>query len=86
MPTIDDYIKKLNEIKLRSYEEYKKQMEYYRTNYPEFYQKLIIAMKEGSRVESSTKFKMFLSEYKWYLIAIGVGIGVIIYLLYLLLR
>ena len=69
---------------MQSLDNYNKTMENYKANYPVFYNQLIAAMQETGKVTKSTGFKMFLGEYKFYLIAIGAGIGVIVYLLLLL--
>lgn len=66
-------------------EQYNQAMENYKTNYPQFYQQLVTAMKEGQKEPASSKLKDFLKEYKFYLAAIGGGVVVIIILLFLLL-
>lgn len=85
MPTISDYVKQLNELKMKSLEEYNQAMANYKENYPDFYQQLVQAMETGGKQSTQGKLKDFAITYKWYLLAIGIGIGVIIYLLYLLL-
>jgi hypothetical protein len=84
MPDISEYIKRLNDLKMQSLDKYNESMKYYETNYPEFHKQLVVAMQESTKRPSGAKFKDFARDYKWYLIAIGAGVGVIIYLLYLL--
>lgn len=84
MPGISDYVKRLNELKMRSLDEYNKAMNNYKDNYPDFYAQLVNAMQESGKQATGGKFKDFLKTYKYYLIAIGAGVGVIIYLLFIL--
>jgi hypothetical protein len=83
MPAIDEYVKKLSELKTRSADEYNRAMNNYKTNYPAFYNQLVQAMGLVPKTKES-KFQGVPGDYKWYLIAITGGIGVIIYLLFLL--
>ena len=83
MPSIDEYVAKLKALKLQSLASYNQAMENYKTNYPAFYNQLVAAMQESSKPAASSKLKEFFREYRFYLIAIGAGIAVIIYLLFL---
>ena len=85
MPDITECVKQLNELKGQSMEKYNEAMKGYQENYPDFYNQLLAAMKESSTQATSTKFKDFVKLYKWYLLAIGVGIGIIVYLVMLIL-
>ncbi|MFA5405923.1 MAG: hypothetical protein WC307_01020 [Candidatus Nanoarchaeia archaeon] len=85
MVDINEYVKRLNEMRTNSSEDYSKAMNNYKTNYPEFYNKLIEAMGLKQKTKQS-RIKEFFSLYKWYLIAIAGGLTVIIYLLYLLMN
>jgi len=84
MPDVTEYIKQLNELKGQSMEKYNEAMKGYQENYPDFYNQLLAAMKEASTQDTSTKFKDFIKLYKFYLVAIGVGIGIIVYLVSLI--
>ena len=84
MPDINEYIKRLNDLKMRSLDDYNKAMAMYRDTYPSFYAQLVAAMETSSKQASTGKLKDFALTYKWYLLAISIGIGVIIYLLYVL--
>lgn len=87
MPDITEYVKKLNDLKLRSMDEYNRMMESYRVNYPDFYNQLVQAMQAQTMPPTTVeKLKDFAFNYKWYLITIGIGVGVIIFLLTLLAR
>lgn len=83
MPSIDEYVARLKALKLQSLASYNQAMENYKANYPVFYNQLVAAMQASSKPAASSKFKEFVLEYRFYLIAIGVGIAVIIYLLFL---
>lgn len=84
MPTIDDYVKQLNALKMKSQEEYNQAMANYKQNYPDFYKQLVQAMEAGGKQSAKGKLRDFVITYKWYLLAIGIGVGVIIFLLFLL--
>lgn len=81
---LSQYVERLKALKSQSLEQYNAAMNNYKTNYPQFYQQLINAMKESGKQSTKNKFKDFVSTYKWYLVAIGVGIVVIIVLLLML--
>lgn len=80
---LNEYVTKLKALKLQSLSAYNQSMENYKNNYPAFYNQLIVALQDSVKPAASSKFKEFFSEYKFYLIAICVGIVVIIYLLFL---
>jgi spore germination protein YaaH len=85
MPDITEYVRKLNELKLRSMDDYNRTMENYRTNYPDFYNQLMQAMEAQTATPTKAgQLKDFFFKYKWYLITIFGGVAVIVILLFLL--
>ncbi len=82
MPSIQEYIKRLRELRTISEEAYQRTLNNYATNYPDFYKQLMEAMSE--KPANKSKLRLFFKEYKWYLTAISVGLIIIIILLYLL--
>ena len=83
-PDINVYVSRLRKLKMDSLSDYNRTLEGYKSSNPVFYNQLINAMKDEGKISSSTSFKMFVNDYKFYLIAISFGIGIIIYLLFLL--
>lgn len=84
MTDLTEYVARLKVLKSQSMAQYQQTMDSYKNNYPEFYAQLVKSMNEGSTTTQETRFKMFFNEYKWYLVAIGVGLVVIGTLMYFL--
>jgi len=91
MPTIEDYVNQLIQLKKTDPAKYSSTLEQYKLQYPQFYEKLMpllevkeVIIKGGSKLE---RFKSFYKEYWPYLTAIiGGGVTIVILLLMIILR